>query len=57
MDTDAEMTGFSDFYRADGWLSSSKDIPDDDAIVTGCASTEELLFVYLHIYNVLSCSF
>ncbi|CAK9110495.1 Uncharacterized protein SCF082_LOCUS51317 [Durusdinium trenchii] len=33
---DHPLTGFSEFYRADGWLSTTNEIPEDAAIVTGC---------------------
>lgn len=36
----AEITGFSEFYKAEGWLSTTNDIPDEDSVVTGCHLVE-----------------
>eukprot|EP00435_Cladocopium_sp_Y103_P028624 s187_g7.t1 len=33
---DNPVTGFSEFYKAEGWLSTTNDIPDEDDIVSGC---------------------
>ena len=35
-DGDHPITGFSEFYKAEGWLSTTNDIPDEDSVVTGC---------------------